>query len=145
MPRRPLVSGHVEIFLHHSLAAMIHFLPFYLKEKRGGALRLQRRDNDSNTLRSPPNAFSRFWTKISTSVLCSASGCFADNRKLTSSTQPRTINKSHAGCTLVRTNRISPGFVDVVAGFVFLSQMSFLNFFSTFLPSLDMWMYLKTF
>lgn len=65
MPRRPLVSGHVEIFLHHhSLATMIHFLPFYLKEKRSSALRLQRRDNDSNTLRSLPNAFSWFWTKI---------------------------------------------------------------------------------
>lgn len=115
MPRRPLVSGHVEIFLHHSLATMIHFLPVYLKEKRSSVLRLQRRDNDSNTLRSLPNAFSWFWTKIrgerkkkNTSVLCSGSGCFADNRKLTSSTQPQTINKSHAGCTLVRTNRISP-------------------------------------
>lgn len=65
MPRRPLVSGHVEIFLHHrSLATMIHFLPFYLKEKRSSALRLQRRDNDSSTLRSLPNTFSCFWTKI---------------------------------------------------------------------------------
>lgn len=116
MPRRPLVSGHVEIFLHHhSLATLIHFLPFYLKEKRSSALRLQRRDNDSNTLRSLPNAFSWFWTKIrggrekkNTSVLCSGSGCFADNQKLTSSSQPQTINKSHAGCTLVRANRISP-------------------------------------
>lgn len=50
MPRRPLFSGRVEIFLHHrSLATVIHFLTFYLKEKRSSALRLQRRDNDGST------------------------------------------------------------------------------------------------